>query len=276
MTQMIFQNERGKLCFSGGGKAMLSITEISGLGMSPKSFETAVYVETPGQKTLSETREARVITVAGDICGKSMLSKTIRVLDAPGWLMIYGDGKIRKIYARCISFEQGKRYGQYHRFVLQFSCDSPYFEEKDESKVALFLRIDEIKSPFVLPCRFSSRTSSATVINRGDVEAEPVFEIHFSNGAEELWDVTIQNEQTGEKLTLSIPAVAGDCVTVDVEKRKIYNQKGENLLSALSQDSYLSRFHLKSGANLISVTSEQADGINVICRFVNRYLEAVC
>ncbi|MBQ3226047.1 MAG: phage tail family protein [Clostridia bacterium] len=276
MTQMIFQNERGKLCFSGGGKELLCITEISGLAMPPKSFETAVYVETPGQKTLSETREARVITVAGDICGKSMLSKTIRVLDAPGWLMIYGDGKTRKVYARCISFEQGKRYGQYYRFALQFSCDSPYFEEKDESKVALFLRTNELKTPFVLPCRFSSRTSSATVINRGDVEAEPVFEIYFMGDEEELWEVTIQNEQTGEKLALSIPADAGDCVTIDVAKRKIYNQKGENLLPVLSPDSFLSRFHLQRGANFISVTSQKADGINVLCRFVNRYLEAVC
>ncbi len=283
MTQVVFENENGKIRFSGSGNAVFRMTEISGLWMSPKSFETVVYAHTAGQKTMGEQRQARVITIAGDICSGTtpvtkQIAHAVRVFDAPGWLTVYQGLRTRRIRAHCASFEPGQRHGPFRRFVLQLNCDCPYFEEVSETKVALFQREKELKTPFVLPCAFSRRTSSGVVVNRGDVESEPILEIYISKETtqQELWGLTLHNERTGETLLLHLPVVGGDCVTVDIEKRKIYNQRGENLISALSEDSFLSKFVLCRGANPITVISEQPNGINVLCRYSNRYLEAVC
>lgn len=283
MTKVIFENDTGRLCLSGGGDEAWRITNISGLGMSTKNFQTVSYFAEAGQKTINERREARIITIAGDVCSGDSgavrkISQAVKILDCPGWLTIRANGLVRRIWARCSGFEEGENYGAFRKFAMQFCCDCPYFEEVGNDSIALFKKTKEIKNTFTLPKVFSSRTSNGIVVNRGDVEAEPVFNIYF--GAEtaegEPVTLTIYNETTKSKLIMSLYPKAGYYVTVDISKRKIYNDSGESLIASLSDDSSLSRFILQKGTNIISVTSDVETSLSIVCIFTNRYLEAVC
>ena len=281
MSRLVFQNEAGKLCIGGGAADAWRMTDISGLGLSGKTFQTAVLSSEAGQRTIGEHRSARIITLAGDVYAGDMtlenrLSRAVQILDQPGWLTVRSVSKNRRIWARCNAFELGDRIGKYRKFQMQFYCDSPYFEESGKRTAALFEREKKLKSTFTLPCVMSSRVSKGMLINGGDVEAEPVFEIYFgTDGSEsDTGSLELINHSTGKKLVLSHPAEAGEKVTVDIASRKIYNQEGENLLSALSDDSFLSGFVLRKGKNELEVINHASRSISVVCGFSNKYLEA--
>ncbi len=283
MTKIIFENDAGRLCLSGGGDEIWRITNISGLGMSTKNFQTVSYFSEAGQRSINERREARIITIAGDVCAKGLsaarkISEAIRILDAPGWLTVRTRGFVRRIWARCTEFSEGENYKSFRKFAIQFCCDCPYFEDVGNDSIALFKRTKEIKNTFKLPKMFSCRTSDGIVINQGDVEAEPVLNIYFGAEISEgvKTTLTIHNETTKNKLIMSLYPKPGDFVTIDISKRKIYKSGGENLIASLSDDSSLSRFMLQKGANIISVTSDVETNLSIVCTFTNRYLEAVC
>lgn len=65
MSQLIFQNEEGSLKIGGGSAEAWRMTELSGLGLSAKSLQTAVLFAEAGQKVFGEHRDARVITPCG-------------------------------------------------------------------------------------------------------------------------------------------------------------------------------------------------------------------
>ncbi|MBR5157919.1 MAG: phage tail family protein [Clostridia bacterium] len=283
MTKIIFENDTGRLCLSGGGDEAWRITRITGLGMSDKKYQTVSYFSEAGQKTVSERREARIITIAGDVLGTEKsaahkISRAIKILDKPGWLVIRSNGVTRRIEAYCTGFEEGDAYGIFKKFAMQFCCDCPYFEDVGNDFVALFKRTKEIKNTFKFPKIFTGRISGGVVINRGDVEAEPIFNIYFGAeiAAEKKIILTICNETSDCKLVMTLYPKPCDVVTIDIAKRRIYNDRGENLITSLSDDSSLNKFILKEGANNINVTSDAETNLSIVCRFVNRYLEAVC
>lgn len=282
MSQLIFQNEEGSLKIGGGSAEAWRMTELSGLGLSAKSLQTAVLFAEAGQKVFGEHRDARVITLAGDVYPKGMsletrLSRAVRILDRPGWLIVRSKQKNRKIWARCSAFEFGKRMGVYREFQMQFYCESPYFEEMGQCSVALFRREKKLTGSFSFPCVMSTRISKGMAINDGDVEAEPILKIYFSaDGAEnETGSLELKNHRNESSLLLSYVGGAGDTVTVDIPNRKIYNSKGENLLLALSDDSFLSAFVLERGENELEVVNHASRDVSVVCRFTRKYLEAV-
>lgn len=283
MTQIFFQNDLGTLRMSGGLNDIWRLTNVSGLAASGKSYQTAIYAMTAGQKTTAVHRSARIITIAGDIAGGAMvvptqIARAVRILDRPGWLLVCSMGRKRRIWARCTSFEPGKRQGlSFREFQMQFCCDCPFFESVEETTAMLFERELRLKTQFTLPTVFSKRVSKGTVLNGGDVEAEPVFEIHFgADGEFGEGAVELMNYSTAQKISFSLSPSPNESVTVDIANRKIFNNLGENLLFSLSDDSCLSSFGLAAGANLIEVVSEFAADFSVVCRFTNRYLEAVC
>ena len=283
MTKIIFENNIGRLCLSGGGDEAWRITKISGLGMADKKYQTVSYFSEAGQKTINERREARIITIAGDVFAAEKwatrkISQAIKILDKPGWLTIRSNGINRRIRARCSGFENGEVYGNFRKFAMQFCCDCPYFEDVGKDSIALFKKTKEIKSTFNLPKIFTCRTSDGIVVNQGDVEAEPILNIYFGSqiaGGEKV-TLTIYNKTTECKLVMFLYPEPDDIVTLDVTNRKIYNDRGENLIADLSDDCSLSKFTLKEGPNYITVTSDVETNLSVVCRFTNRYLEAVC
>lgn len=295
---LTFENHLGRLALYGGtaGEDWLSppntnwhIIGLNGLGMPQKTFHTVNYAGLPGQHTLGERAEARVITISGDLCCgmdpstgaplslREQLREGIRVLNASGWLTVHTGWQAkeqRTIYARCTSFEPGARTGTFAPFVLQFTCDSPYFQDGHTTQVGVYSRTDLVQLPFVLPAEgivCTARTTRTVVRNTGDLDTQPTF-VCSALGNLISNDVTIYNHTTGQSLSLEgTPVQAGD-VTIDLAAGRVYDQTGQNYSCYLSDGSYLSDFWLQTGDNDIEVLCAFPFAA---CHYTNQYLEAV-
>jgi len=312
MLHITYQNENGKLDFRGGnGRNSWRILEIDGLGIAPKSFNTAQYPATVGQRTLSETIDARTISIQCDVnsikgqysgasSNRFEISKALKILNDPGTLLISDGVRIRKINARCVEAVQGERYGGYSVFAIQFVCDYPYFEDKETSKVPLYevenllgsttrwylkdgqLTKESVESgKFILPCMITRYISKANVVNIGDVDTEPIIKIRLNGGtysgtAGEPGTLIIRNETTNQHIELNlVDAESTTEVIVDIPNRKIYSQDNKNLIHHLAPTSFLSDFWLKKGKNQICVDNYISESSVVSCEFSNKYIEAV-
>lgn len=279
------ENKYGSFSLGGLGKDMFGIKAIEGLGLPDVTLNTVQYAGQAGRETLSVSREYRTITISGDIKGKDKdraIRKAIKILSAPVDVLIYVGNRKRRLLCRCTSFipPYGNRF--FKEFVLQIECDSPYFSDTNETKEAVYR--EEKKLPFDYASYFGSSekaisilTNKAVIINGGDVRAEPVIIIQNTGGTAALsGGIIIQNETTGQKITLNYATKQEETVTINIPERKIYSDDGTNLINKLSNDSYLSDFWLEEGANKISVTANStAETIVAYCSFYNQYLEVM-
>lgn len=312
MLHITYQNENGTLDFKGGnGRNAWRILEIDGLGIAPKSFHTAQYPATIGQRTLSETLDARTISIQCDVnaiqsqyggtkSNRWEISKALKILNEPGTLLIFDGSRTRKIMARCVEAVQGERHGGYTVFAMQFVCDYPYFEDKQTTQVPLFkvepllgsttrwyLKNGQLtqesveRGTFTLPCMFTRYTSKANILNIGDVDTEPMIRIRLNGGtyngtAGTPGTLVICNESTNQQIELNLQG-AGDTteVIVDIPNRKIYSQDNKNLIHHLAPTSFLSDFWFQKGKNEIRVDNYISESSVVTCEFSNKYIEAV-
>ena len=312
MLHITYQNDIGKLDFKGGnGRHAWRILEIDGLGIAPKSFNTAQHPATVGQRTLSETTEARTITIQCDVnsiashyggasSNRWEISRALKILNEPGTLLISDGTRVRKINARCVEAVQGERHGGYTVFAIQFVCDYPYFEDRETSKVPLFkvepllgnttrwylkdgqLTKEGIESgKFILPCMFTRYISRANVVNIGDVDTEPIIRIRLNGGTYNGTEGTpgtlvIRNETTNQQIELNLGDAENTTeVIIDIPTRKIYSQDNKNLIHHLAPTSFLSDLWLQKGQNLIGVDNYISESSVVECEFSNKYIEAV-
>lgn len=312
MLHITYQNKNGTLNFKGGnGRNSWRILEIEGLGLTSKSFNTAQYPATIGQRTLSESIDARTITIQCDVnsiksqyggtsSNRWEISRALKILNEPGMLLISDGVRTRKINARCVEAVQGERHGGYVVFAIQFVCDYPYFEDKETTKVPLFqvehllgsttrwyLKDGQLtkeiveRGKFILPCMFTRYTSKANILNIGDVDTEPMIKIHLNGGTYNgtigtPGTLVISNESTNQQIELNLQD-AGETtvVTVDIPNRKIYSQDNKNLIHHLAPTSFLSDFWFKKGQNEICVDNYISESCVVECEFSNKYIEAV-
>ncbi len=280
---LYYENEIGVIRF-GGGNEHWNITNYSGLSLAEKSFFTASYAESPGQVTIREKAEARVVTLRGDYAGDGeTLSLGMRILNQKGRLTVTDGVKIRRINAYCSHFEIQKPNGAYREFVVQFTADDPFFEGAEAVEKALYSREDLVTSHFKMPCLFTQRIMTSIVDNRGDVASEPVFTIFCNKtfgGGES--GILLENETTGAQLKLQYTLQEGETITVDVAGRSITsnavredNNEG-NLIFFMSQDTILKNMYMEPGENRFTVTNFATDSdILVTCQMKEKYLEAV-
>lgn len=278
-----YANEIGTIRF-GGGKERWNITNYSGLSLTEKSFLTASYAESPGQVTIREKAEARVITLRGDYVGDSgFLSLGMRILNQKGYLTVTNGMKTRRIQAYCSHFEMKKPCGIYREFVVQFTADNPFFEGAEAVEMALYSRKDLVKGNFTLPCVFTQRIMTSSVYNHGDVMTEPVFKI-FCNCGSDAGEkgILLKNETTGSQLWLQYALQEGETVTVDVAKRQIISDavreenNGGNLIFFITDDTVLKNLYLVPGENRFVVTNFATESdVLVTCSIKEKYIEAV-
>lgn len=281
MFNIRFYNEIGSVDFGGGGADTLwKITKAEGLAFCGRSFVTARYAGKDGQETCDVVINPRIITLCGDVRiddpFNSEIASCLSVFEQPGTLEISTNFGKRTIDAKCCEFVQGDRKGKYVLFTVQFVCDDPYFEDADRTEIYIYKKIPLLDGEFVFPGMFSKRITRTNIQYAGTCKVEPVFFISVDEGRDGENLLIIKNHTSGESLTLNYGAVMGECITVDVKNRKIYNQEGENLLKYLSDDSFFDGFHLCNGDNDIEVINRNSNtGITVSCCFANRYSEAV-
>ncbi|MBE7048676.1 MAG: hypothetical protein E7393_04830 [Ruminococcaceae bacterium] len=281
---LCYENDWGSLQLYGGG-GVWNVTECVGLELPNKVFQVVQYAEMPGQVTMQERAEARVVTLRGDCCGgRQALSEGMRILNQKGRLWIQGQGIFRQIEAYCSLFEIQKHHGEYVEFIMQFTCDDPYFGAEEPVRMAMYGRRDLVEGSFKMPCLFTSRLTTATIYNNGDVKAEPIFTIYCKSvgSGGDTQGICIENTTTGAKFMLDYTMVEGETITVDIPNRQIYsdlkttdNNEG-NLIEYISKDTYLSDLALVVGENQFTTSNYNVGSdIIIVCELKEKYLEAV-
>lgn len=281
MLSIRFYNESGEIIFGGGGSpSPWRLTAADGLVFSGKSFSVVRYANQDGQETNSALDNARTITLSGDvIIGEEFekeYSSALAALSRKGFLEVSTVLGKRVIEARCCDFRQVDRKGIYLIYTIQFICDDPYFEDVVKTEVGIFRQIPYLDKNFSFPGCFSSRISRSNLNYSGTTKTEPVFLININEGTSGDNVLSVYNHTSGESLKFNYSANMGECITVDIKNRKIYNSNGENLIRYLSDDSFFDGFFLYPGINDIEVLNANMNtGIEVLCKYANRYSEAV-
>ncbi len=276
--KLIYENEMGRVVLSGEGKGTFRITELSGLSLPDTEADTVRYPDAPGQMVNRISVLARTITVAGDIWDETgvAVSRAMGVLMHPGILTVSTPRFERCAPCRSISFLPGAKRGDYLCYTLQLVCDNPYFSDKKAQKDVVATKKAMLKTSFTLPAMLSKRTTSARVINRGNVAVMPRILLQTPVAATFPKGLLLQNRTTGKSLTLHLTLSAGETLTVDCENRKIYTDKQENLLGCLDSDCVMSAFSFVPGVNEIAVFAEdEIAKFSVSCSFCNQYGEAI-
>lgn len=278
-----FENALGMIRFRGAGAAGVRLLAVSGLGLVQKEFRVTGYAGQAGQDLLSEKDLARTITLSCDFQSDAVhqeLSRIMKILYRSGMLTVFSGNQKRSIACRCSDLDEPVYYGKnIVKFVVQFTCDNPYFTDGSPQKIDLLQRKSLLKTTFTLPCKFSQRTSRLVVVNNGDVPSEPVFSIYNSgksSASSESYGIEIENHTTGQNILLERQTASGEVITVDIPNRKITSSMHGDVTYSISQDTFLSNFALSPGANDIEAVNYNAgEDISVVLRYYNLYTEAV-
>lgn len=277
---MYYENEYGKVNFSFGGNSEINVTAIDGLGIVPKECSCVRFIGEDGQTTVTSSVGARTITISGDIklSSPSRLSAVLKTLNFPGYLYMAFKEKRRRIYCNNAVFVENGRNRLFMRFSLQFTADYPYFKDFVPRKQYLYQRIKLIKTNFTMPCMFSRRENRAEVINYSEFACEPVLYIintetsAVSGGS----GYEILNKTTGQAIKLETTSQEGEIIVVDIPERTVTSNFRGNILTCLSEDTYLSDFWLEPGNNIIeAVNRNSGEQITAACEYSGKYIEAV-
>lgn len=277
-----YENELGTVVMCGGGStSFLRITAIEGLGLVTREYNTAVYSGYDGQETLSSKAVARSITVALELASTSAaerIREVLRVFGSAGMLYIEEGSVKRRIYCSQVQLSDITRVlrGQIGTFAVQLVCDNPFFEDAEDTVVALYKKTKRLSTPFTLPTDFGTLTLGGRIEIKGAVSVEPIITLYYPLALAAEESVTLTNETTGKRIRLDYAPQQGDTVTLDIKNRKVLSTVGGNLISRLSDDSFLGDFVLTRGINVISVdVGDVTAGFTVECRYNNLYSEAV-
>ena len=279
--RVTIKNEYGSIDMQGGGHPTWNITDYDGLGLPPKTYNIVQYAGSAGQRTLSETAQARTITIGGDIGGQypaQEVTKATKMFYCPVDVIIYAGNKHRRARCRVTSFsaEQGHIY---RKFTLQMVSDSPYFEDLDAQSIMVHERTNHLLGRFSFESasskiQFSTLTTESDIINLGDVQTEPIFYVSNNTGATITDGFAILKNGGDQKISVSASIDDGETVTVDIPSRRITGSNGRNLIDTISDDTFLSDFWLDVGTNHIEVESGNKN-LSVRCEYTNQYVEAM-
>ncbi|MGN1097952.1 MAG: hypothetical protein ACI4SS_03535, partial [Clostridia bacterium] len=271
-------NDRGSIRMDGGGgSAPIKIRSVDGLGYVTQNTATAVYPFIGGQKTISRTPGARLITVSADAeeGGKSFEGKLSSIAHDSGVLYIT-DGE-RKVYAESYvsNLSTTRAYGKdYERYIFQFTCDYPYFRDSVPTLSSLFERRRLLENTFTLPTVFSERVTDRVIMVSGDKEVYPKITVGGISLETES-PLVIVNETTGAELNMLLPAGDYGLIVFDLWEGKI-TADGEDITRYLDDESYMSDFCLARGENKLKITAmDAALNTSSAVYFENEYFSAL-
>lgn len=271
-----YVSDTGEFCMGGGTHDFFKIVSVHGLGLPESERSTAVYSGQRGEQTLYVRLMPRYITVSGDLMKHDFLPEVIGILSKSGVLYVKTSRGVRETEIQACTMEEPEIIGDITRLVFQFAADDPAFFDYVTEREGIYERVDLVEGSFTLPCIFTRRVCGGNFINLSDLDASPVITVICNKTSEANTTLLIKNEDTGAKIELSRKFTAGEIITIDTKNAEITDAYGNNLISAMSDDTYLSEFILKKGDNNISViSSELASDLQVVCEYKKGYLEAV-
>ena len=278
---LTYKNELGTVLMQGGGTSSLRITAIEGMGPVTREYNAAVYAGYDGQETLGSRAAARTITIALELTGKNIsheVRKNLDILSQSGMLYIKNEDLDRRIYCSQVQIPDVTRVlkGQIATFAVQFVCDSPYFEDAEDTVVPLYKRTKLLNTPFTLPTTFGEIILGGRIEVNGNISTEPTITMYYPESLEGVESIILTNDTTGKTIRLDYTPQADDTVTVDIKNRKITSSASGNIINYLTDDSFLGDFVLVRGINVISVNvGDITSGFTMECRCNNLYNEAV-
>lgn len=280
MNKIYFENGLGRVDMFFSGTAPVRVTALSGLLPPKRSYNTVVFAQRDGQKTLSSVTNARTIIISGDInfSHREDLERIIKVFGEAGELVLDFKDKKRKIYCNQVELEEGKRRGNYLSFILSLTADEVYFTDMEETVVPVYERKKLIQSEIEFPCMFSSKTTGAIAHIYGEVNVLPVIKIYnlCDDGTENTEGILIENVTTNQKIKLNYNMKQNEEVVVDVKNRKIISSLNGNITHTISDDTFLNKFWLKPGENQVEVShGNEKEEYLVILSYLSSYREGI-
>lgn len=276
-----YENALGVVEMTGGGESELRITKMDGFGLVGREYNTVVYSGYDGQETVSSRALPRAITMAVEFCCNNIaekLKKALLVLNQKGSLLVETDGFSRRIFCNQVTVTDSERIlkNRISAMVIQFVCDSPYFEDAEDTVVALYRRVKLLETPFSLPTMFGDIVIGANIYVSGAFSVEPVLTLYYPEELEKAESIVITNETNGAVIRLEYTPSKNDVVTVDIKNRKISSSLNGNLIQNLSDDTFLGDFVLEKGINIINLfVGDVSSGFIAECKYNNLYSEAV-
>lgn len=274
MVKLKFKNSFGEVCFEPG---CWQLTEADGLGLPTCQINAARYVNQPGQETVYCMDNPRTITLSGDInsaiSGKEEFTRACGIFSETGVLIVETEFFKRQIDARCIDLVPGNRNGPYRSFVVQFLCDSPFFEDCDITEKVIYERIPLLTKDTILPAVLSERISKGNVFYPGSAVCEPTIYVNVPSGSGGL---SISNLTTGGRISLSYDAGMFERLVIDVKNRTVTDENGVSRLDFLTDDSFFDGFYLRLGYNRIeAINSDVSRNIDARMSYRVCYREAI-
>lgn len=276
--ELSFTNKKGEVRFFGGGsKGDWHILEVEGLGLLPLNAQTVTYCGEHGQKTVSKTMPGRTITVTAEVKGSDrndrakIVSETLRVLARDGVLAVR---TFRERVVDCYLKEarEGKRDGNFRKYIFMFVCDDCYFRDRKETEVLLSGRTDLLTDGFVIGdgVVLTERKCGGVINNDSDVDIRGKLVIVC--GKEGC--VVVKNKTTEAELRLSVEK--GRLYEVDLDQRTIVDENGEDCIHILDDSCYMSDFYLTEGLNDIAVSDTEGNAMVGSMKYVyfKKYVEA--
>lgn len=279
--ELLFKNELGEVLMSGDGSKEIRVLKMEGFGPAMHEYNAAVYSGYNGQETIFQKVAARTLTLSVEINGKNMRQlahKIAMVLSSKGILYIKTDNFHRRIECNQVQIPdmEGVLKGQIATFAVQMVCDSPYFEDAEDTSVPLYIRTKLLDSPFTLPTMFGEIVLGASVEVLGVPSVEPEIKLYYPTALLDVETITVVNETTGKFIKLNYAPQPEETVTIDVKKRKITGSVRGNLINYLSDDTFLGDFVLKRGINVLTVEiGDVSADFKIGCKYNNLYLEAM-
>lgn len=285
MLELIYKNERGEIIMHGDRNSPLHITEIEGLSLPTRDYNTVTYSGYGGQTTTAYTTRSRTITFSVEATGKDILSvvrKVIDVFSVKGMLYIKTQDVDRRIECNQAQIADVNRIlkGQISTMVIQLVCDSPFFEDAEDTVIPLYTRKKLIYSDsntrFELPAKFGEITVGEKIRIQGSIPVEPIITMYYPEQLEGVESIIITNVTSGQSIRLNYQPQDDDLVTIDIRNRKITSSQSGNLINNLSEDTFLGDFVFDTGVNAISVVAgDVTSGFTIQCKYNNLYNEAV-
>ena len=281
LKKLYFENGQGRVDMFLGGAGPVRVTSLSGFGNPAKKYSTVVFEGKSGQKTLSSNAMPRTIIISGDVNtkDKNTMKNMFKVLDEPGWLYVDFGEKKKKIYCNQVNLEDGAHKGNYMNFVLSMTADEVFFLDIEQTDISVFIKEGTILNKVIFPCILTRKITEATINNYGEENVEPVITIcnYYSKIVEEDDTIIILNDTTGQKIELVVGMEENEIITIDIKNRKVLSSVKGNITSDISDDTYLNRFWLCPGENLLKASHNNLEQeISVVCSYFSNYREAIC
>ena len=264
-----YKNETGTLEFNTKGEGDIRITDTDGLFLPQPTHYSVNYFGCDGQTTISSYVKNRTITISGDM-KLSATKKFAAILTFSGELIVND----RKIAVCTPTVYLGKRYGNFVKYVLQMTCDNPYFTDRDNI-TPIYYRKDVITSPFTLPTVFTQGVSTITYNNESCYTAQPEIIFRCTNGGTYSGGISVENTSVVCKITLLCAMLTGETITVNTAKRTATSSKRGNMVKYLDENTYPGDFILRKGTNLLKASTAN-DAEEISCDMVSGIKYAEC